>query len=147
MLAWGPRTARGSDTMPQYLVSQVTFRIPDNIASGSCIVAIKVHGQASNSGMIDDQNSLTLRLCCSATNLQSIQLQLRSERLRTVLALPEERCRALPDCGKGDSSGEQTRLHLWRFGLRGEYCRPCGKKDSAALRKMKLHGEKVALQI
>ena len=38
--------------VPNQTFTQVTFHLPDNIASGSCIVAIKAHGQASNSGMI-----------------------------------------------------------------------------------------------
>jgi hypothetical protein len=38
--------------VPNQTFAQVTFRIPDNIASGSCVVTIKAHGQSSNSGMI-----------------------------------------------------------------------------------------------
>jgi hypothetical protein len=38
--------------VPNQTFTQVTFRLPDNIASGTCVVAIKAHGQVSNSGMI-----------------------------------------------------------------------------------------------
>ncbi len=38
--------------VPNQTFSQVTFRIPDNIASGACLVTIKAHSQASNSGAI-----------------------------------------------------------------------------------------------
>jgi len=38
--------------VPNQTFTQVTFRIPDNIGTGSCVVAIKAHGQISNSGMI-----------------------------------------------------------------------------------------------
>jgi hypothetical protein len=38
--------------VPNQTFTQVTFRIPENIAGDSCVVAIKAHGQASNSGMI-----------------------------------------------------------------------------------------------
>jgi len=38
--------------VPNFSLTQVTFRLPDNIASGSCVVTIKAHGQASNSGSI-----------------------------------------------------------------------------------------------
>ena len=39
-------------TVPNQTFTQVTFRLPDNIASGACFVTIKAHGQASNSGTI-----------------------------------------------------------------------------------------------
>ena len=38
--------------VPNQTFTQVTFRIPDNIASGKCVVTINAHGQASNSGAI-----------------------------------------------------------------------------------------------
>jgi len=38
--------------VPNFTFTQVTFRIPDNIASGKCLVTVKAHGQASNSGTI-----------------------------------------------------------------------------------------------
>jgi hypothetical protein len=38
--------------VPNFTFTQVTFRIPDNIASGKCLVTVKAHGQASNSGAI-----------------------------------------------------------------------------------------------
>jgi hypothetical protein len=38
--------------VPNQTFTQVTLRIPDNIASGSCVVTIRAHGQASNSGSI-----------------------------------------------------------------------------------------------
>ncbi len=40
-------------TVPNQTFVQVTFRLPDNIASGACIVALKAHGQTSNSGVIN----------------------------------------------------------------------------------------------
>jgi hypothetical protein len=39
-------------TVPNFNFTQVTFRLPDNIAVGNCVVTIKAHGQASNSGTI-----------------------------------------------------------------------------------------------
>jgi|GEM_PF-1744098 len=39
-------------TVPSFSFTQVTFRLPDNIAAGACLVTIKAHGQASNSGTI-----------------------------------------------------------------------------------------------
>ncbi len=39
-------------TVPNFNFTQVTFRLPDSIASGSCVVTVKAHGQASNSGTI-----------------------------------------------------------------------------------------------
>jgi hypothetical protein len=38
--------------VPNHTFTQVTFRLPDNIASGSCLVTLKAHGQTSNSGAI-----------------------------------------------------------------------------------------------
>jgi len=38
--------------VPNFSLTQVTFRVPDNIAVGNCLVNIKAHGQASNSGTI-----------------------------------------------------------------------------------------------
>jgi hypothetical protein len=31
---------------------QVTFRLPDNLPAGICVVSVKVHGQFSNTGVI-----------------------------------------------------------------------------------------------
>jgi hypothetical protein len=39
-------------TVPNQTFTQITFRLPDNIAGGACFVTIKAHGQASNSGTI-----------------------------------------------------------------------------------------------
>ncbi len=39
-------------TVPNFSFTQVTFRLPDNIIAGACLVTIKAHGQASNSGTI-----------------------------------------------------------------------------------------------
>jgi len=40
-------------TVPNQTITQITFRLPDNIASGPCLVTIKAHGQTSNSGAIN----------------------------------------------------------------------------------------------
>jgi len=39
--------------VPNQTITQITFRLPDNIASGPCVVTIKAHGQTSNSGAIN----------------------------------------------------------------------------------------------
>jgi hypothetical protein len=39
-------------TVPNQTFTQITFRLPDNVASGTCVVTIKAHGQASNSAAI-----------------------------------------------------------------------------------------------
>jgi hypothetical protein len=36
--------------------AQVIFRLPDNLAAGSCSVTLKAHGQTSNSGTIRIKN-------------------------------------------------------------------------------------------
>jgi uncharacterized protein (TIGR03437 family) len=41
--------------VPNQTFTQVTFRIPANIASGNCLITINAHGQASNSGTINIQ--------------------------------------------------------------------------------------------
>ena len=38
--------------VPNFAFTQVTFRLPDNLPTGTCIVRIKAHGQTSNSGTI-----------------------------------------------------------------------------------------------
>ena len=38
--------------VPNFSFTQVTFRLPDNVSSGTCAIKIKVHGQTSNSGTI-----------------------------------------------------------------------------------------------
>jgi hypothetical protein len=40
-------------TVPNQTFAQITFRLPDNIASGTCVVTIRAHGQSSNSGSIN----------------------------------------------------------------------------------------------
>jgi len=40
-------------TVPNQTFAQVTFSLPDNVASGSCVVTIRAHGQASNSGSLN----------------------------------------------------------------------------------------------
>jgi hypothetical protein len=39
-------------TVPNQTITQITFRLPDNVASGACVITIKAHGQASNSATI-----------------------------------------------------------------------------------------------
>ena len=39
-------------TVPSFSLTQVTFRLPDNVGSGSCVVTLQAHGRASNSGTI-----------------------------------------------------------------------------------------------
>ena len=39
-------------TVPNQTLTQITFRLPDNIASGNCVVTIKAHAQASNAATI-----------------------------------------------------------------------------------------------
>ena len=36
--------------VPNMAVTQVVFRLPDNLATGLCTVAVKAHGQTSNTG-------------------------------------------------------------------------------------------------
>jgi len=38
--------------VPDTTFSQVVFRLPDNLASGVCLVTIKLHGATSNTGSI-----------------------------------------------------------------------------------------------
>jgi uncharacterized protein (TIGR03437 family) len=38
--------------VPNFGLTQVTFRLPDSIASGSCVITLQAHGRASNSGTI-----------------------------------------------------------------------------------------------
>ena len=45
-------TAEDVRSVPNTSFSQVVFRLPDNIASGICLVTIKLHGQISNTGVI-----------------------------------------------------------------------------------------------
>jgi uncharacterized protein (TIGR03437 family) len=33
-------------------LTQVTFRLPDNLATGLCTVVVKAHGEMSNSGIM-----------------------------------------------------------------------------------------------
>ena len=35
-----------------FAFTQVTFRLPDNLSTGTCVIRIKAHGQISNSGTI-----------------------------------------------------------------------------------------------
>jgi lamin tail-like protein len=39
--------------VPNHTFAQITFRLPDDIASGASVVTIKAHGQTSNSGTIN----------------------------------------------------------------------------------------------
>lgn len=38
--------------VPNFLITQVTFRLPDNLSAGACTIKIKAHGQLSNAGTI-----------------------------------------------------------------------------------------------
>jgi hypothetical protein len=38
--------------VPNSTFTQVTFRLPDNLAAGTCLVTLKAHGQVSNTGTI-----------------------------------------------------------------------------------------------
>ena len=39
-------------SLPNTDLTQVTFRLPDNLPAGVCVVSVKVHGQSSNTGTI-----------------------------------------------------------------------------------------------
>ncbi len=45
-------TAEDVRLVPNFGFAQITFRLPDNLAGGTCTVTIKAHGQASNIGSI-----------------------------------------------------------------------------------------------
>jgi hypothetical protein len=45
-------TAEVVRQVPYLPFAQVTFRLPDNLRSGTCIVKVKAHGQFSNAGTI-----------------------------------------------------------------------------------------------
>jgi len=45
-------TAEDVRPVPNFDVAQVTFRLPDNLASGGCMVTVKAHSQVSNTGTI-----------------------------------------------------------------------------------------------
>ena len=38
--------------VPRFTFTQVIFRLPDNLAVGTCVVRVKAHGQISNSGTV-----------------------------------------------------------------------------------------------
>jgi hypothetical protein len=38
--------------VPNFNFTQVVFRLPDNLAPGTCTIKVKAHAQASNSGTI-----------------------------------------------------------------------------------------------
>ena len=38
--------------VPNFDFAQVTFRLPDNLSAGACMVTVKAHGQVSNAGTI-----------------------------------------------------------------------------------------------
>jgi hypothetical protein len=38
--------------VPNFPITQVIFRLPDNTSVGTCIITLKAHGQTSNSGSI-----------------------------------------------------------------------------------------------
>jgi hypothetical protein len=38
--------------IPNFQFTQVTFRLPNSLASGTCTIKVEAHGQASNSGTI-----------------------------------------------------------------------------------------------
>jgi hypothetical protein len=38
--------------LPNFPLTQVVFRLPDNISVGTCIIILKAHGEISNSGSI-----------------------------------------------------------------------------------------------
>lgn len=42
--------------VPNFAMTQVTFRLPDNLAAGTCIIKITVHGQVSNAATFRIQN-------------------------------------------------------------------------------------------
>jgi hypothetical protein len=45
-------TAEVVQPLPNTSFTQVTFRLPDNLAAGTCLVTLKAHGQTSNTGTI-----------------------------------------------------------------------------------------------
>jgi len=45
-------TAEDVRVVPNFDLAQVTFRLPDNLAAGTCMVTVKAHGQISNTGTI-----------------------------------------------------------------------------------------------
>lgn len=44
--------AEGVNPIPNTDFTQVTFRLPDNLPSGNCLITLKLHGQTSNQGLI-----------------------------------------------------------------------------------------------
>lgn len=45
-------TAEDVRLVPNFDLAQVTFRLPDSLAAGTCMVTVKAHGQVSNTGII-----------------------------------------------------------------------------------------------
>jgi len=45
-------TAEDVRVVPNFDLAQVTFRLPDNLSAGVCIVTVKAHGQVSNTGVV-----------------------------------------------------------------------------------------------
>jgi hypothetical protein len=45
-------TAEDVRLVPNFDFAQITFRLPDNLAAGTCAVTVKAHGQVSNIGTI-----------------------------------------------------------------------------------------------
>jgi hypothetical protein len=43
-------------TVPNLTFAQVVFRLPDNLAAGSCAITVKAHGLTSNTGKITIRN-------------------------------------------------------------------------------------------
>ena len=45
-------TAEDLRAIPNTSFSQINFRLPNNLAAGTCLVTINLHGQISNTGVI-----------------------------------------------------------------------------------------------
>ncbi|MDX6577345.1 MAG: hypothetical protein QOE96_3298, partial [Blastocatellia bacterium] len=45
-------TAEDVRLVPNCDFAQITFRLPDNLSAGACLVTVKAHGQVSNAGII-----------------------------------------------------------------------------------------------
>ena len=49
-------TAEDVRAVPNFNFTQITFRLPNNLPNGTCILKVKAHGQSSNIGTIRIQN-------------------------------------------------------------------------------------------
>ena len=49
-------TAEDVRTVPNFGFTQVTFRLPNNLPDGTCVLKVKAHGQSSNIGTIRIKN-------------------------------------------------------------------------------------------